>query len=177
MTGPMTERSLRPALWFIVFFVLIAVGRAQIVSPPILNIGRQSDQVQISILNAGTGRVYQIQQSGSLASSAVWTQRFLATPGQTNFILTPLSNSSQFFRAYLVPGTLPQIFSFTASPATLPTGGGVVTLRWSTAGATGLSLNGIGDVTGTTSRMINVTSTRTFTLTATNSAGSVTNET
>src|SRR5215471_6057687 len=100
MTGPMTERSLRPALWFIVFFVLTAVGRAQTVSPPILSIGRQSGQLQISILNASTGLVYQIQQSGSLDSSSVWTQQFLTTPGQTNFILTPLSNSNQFFRAY-----------------------------------------------------------------------------
>ena len=167
---------LQPALCFVLFCLRSAVGQAQIGPPPILSIGRQSNLVQVSILNAATGRVYQIQQSGSLDQSAVWTQQFLATPGRTNFILTAESNTNQFFRGYLLSAALPQILSFTASPATVPAGGGAVTLRWSTAGTTGLSLNGIGDVTGTTSRVVNVTNTRTFILIATNSTGSTTNQ-
>ena len=164
------------ALCFVIPGLLTAVGLAQDGPPPILGIGRQSNLVQLSILNAATGRVYQIQQSSSLAPSTVWTQQYLTAPGQTNFTLLPQANSRQFFRAYLVPAALPRILSFTASPATVPAGGGTVTLRWSTAGATGLSLDGIGDVTGTTSRVVNVTTTRTFILVAANSAGSVTNQ-
>ncbi len=167
---------LRSILSFTLFCLLPAIAQAQTDPPPILNIGYQSNLLQISILNAATGRVYQIQRSGSLDPSAVWTQQFLATPGQTNLILTPQSSSNQFFRAYLMPSALPQILSFTASPATLPAGGGTVTLRWSAGGATGLILNGIGDVTGTTSRVVNVTNTRTFILVATNSTGSVSNQ-
>ena len=167
---------LHPGLCFIVFGLLTAIAHAQNVPAPILDIGYQSNLLQISILNAAGGRVYQIERSFGLGQSAVWTQQFLATPGQTNFILPPQSNTNQFFRAYLLLTPLPQIFSFTASPATVPAGGGTVTLRWSTAGETGLSLKGIGDVTGTTSRVVNVTNTRTFILVATNSVGSVTNQ-
>jgi len=44
-------------------------------------------------------------------------------------------------------GTEPQITSFTATPASLPTGGGTVELAWSVTGATSLSINqGIGAV-------------------------------
>jgi hypothetical protein len=142
----------------------------------VLNVSWRSNQLQVSILNAATGRVYQIQRRGSLDNSTDWVPQFLTLPGQTNFTIAPPSNTSQFYRAWLVPTTPPQILSFTASPATSPTGGGSVTLRWSVAGATGLSLNnGIGDVSGTTSRVVNVTNTRTFALTATNNSGSATN--
>src|SRR5262249_29411444 len=74
----------------------------------------------------------------------------------------------------LVPDVPPQIFSFNASPATLPANGNI-TLHWNVAGATGLNINNaIGDVTGTTSRVASVTGTRTYTLTATNFAGNAT---
>jgi hypothetical protein len=68
----------------------------------------------------------------------------------------------------------PTIVSFTASPASLPAGGGSVTLSWNVKDATSLSVdNGVGAVTGT-STTVSVTSTTTFTLTATNNAGSAT---
>ena len=36
-------------------------------------------------------------------NSTNWTQHLLGAPGQTNFTIAPQSNSSQFFRACLVP--------------------------------------------------------------------------
>jgi hypothetical protein len=67
----------------------------------------------------------------------------------------------------------PSITSFTATPPNLPVGGGDVTLNWAQTGATTLSIDqGVGTVTGT-SKVVNVTSTKTFILTATNGAGSV----
>ncbi|HXC16746.1 MAG TPA: glycoside hydrolase family 44 protein [Holophagaceae bacterium] len=67
----------------------------------------------------------------------------------------------------------PLIASFTASPATISAGSSA-TLSWSVSGATRLSLdNGIGTVTGA-SRSVSPPVTTTYTLTATNTAGSVT---
>jgi hypothetical protein len=69
---------------------------------------------------------------------------------------------------------VPAITSFTATPSNLPIGGGDVTLAWAQTGATTLSIDqGVGTVTGT-SKVVNVTSTKTFILTATNAVGPVT---
>ena len=156
--------------------LMAVMGRAQSNPLPVLGIGWSSNQLQVAILNALAGRVYQIERRSNLNNSTSWTPHLLTAPGQTNFTIAPQTNASQFFRAWLTPDTRPQILSFIASPATLPTNGSV-TLHWSVTGATGLSINGgIGDVTGTTSRVASVTSTRTYTLTASNSMGFVTNQ-
>ena len=69
----------------------------------------------------------------------------------------------------------PVISSFTATPSTLPAGGGDVLLAWNVTGATSLSINqGVGDVTGQTSKSVAVTTSKTFILTATNTNGSST---
>ncbi len=71
----------------------------------------------------------------------------------------------------------PTINSFTASPPSLPAGGGSVTLSWDVKDAKSLSIdNGVGTVTGT-SKTVSVTSNKTFVLTATNDAGSTTQTT
>jgi hypothetical protein len=89
-------------------------------------------------------------------------------------LIFPQSAASQFFRAVLLTQAVPEIVSFTASAATVPTNG-AVDFSWVFRDATSLTLdNGIGDVTGTTSRVVNVTTTRTYKLTASNSVGSVT---
>ncbi len=63
--------------------------------------------------------------------------------------------------------------TFTASPTTI-TAGSSSTLSWTTSGATSVSIDqGIGVVTGT-SVIVSPTATTTYTLTATNSVGSVT---
>ena len=68
--------------------------------------------------------------------------------------------------------TPPEIASFTATPSTLSVAG-ASKLEWQVKNADTLSIdNGVGAVTGS-SRDLNVTATTTYTLTATNSAGSV----
>lgn len=74
-------------------------------------------------------------------------------------------------------GSGPTITSFTATPSTLPTAGGSVTLAWVVTGATTLSIDqGVGSVSPVTSgnATAQVTATTTFTLTATNSGGTST---
>lgn len=69
----------------------------------------------------------------------------------------------------------PSITAFTASSTQLPYQGGNVTLNWTTSGATTLSIDqGVGTVTGTTSKTVAVPTTRTFTLTARNKWGTTT---
>jgi hypothetical protein len=66
----------------------------------------------------------------------------------------------------------PAIASFTATPDELPAGGGDTKLQWSVTGATKLSIEGIGEVTGS-SKTVNVKATKTFVLIAENADGSV----
>jgi hypothetical protein len=76
----------------------------------------------------------------------------------------------------VVPSPAPTIASFTATPASLPPGGGSVTLAWTTANAAALAIdNGVGPVGGDSGSIaVNVTSTTPFTLTATNAGGTAT---
>ncbi|MEO8080386.1 MAG: right-handed parallel beta-helix repeat-containing protein, partial [Caldimonas sp.] len=72
------------------------------------------------------------------------------------------------------PQQPPTIASFTATPDSLPVGGGSTTLAWSTNGADTVAIDhGVGTVTGT-SRSVSVATTTTYVLTASNGAGSVT---
>jgi hypothetical protein len=74
-------------------------------------------------------------------------------------------------------GTAPQITSFTATPASLPEGGGTVELAWNVTGATSVSINeGVGAVSPATtgSTTASVAAATTFTLSATNASGTVT---
>ena len=78
-----------------------------------------------------------------------------------------------FLQAPAVPGA-PQIGSFVADPATISSGGSS-TLSWIVSGTGPITLTidqGVGDVTGLSSVMVSPASTTTYTLTATNSAGS-----
>ena len=69
---------------------------------------------------------------------------------------------------------LPQIASFSVQPATIAQGQSA-TLSWSVSGASSLSIdNGVGDVTGATSRAVSPAATTTYVLTARNATGSVT---
>jgi len=72
------------------------------------------------------------------------------------------------------PVPAPAITSFLASPSTI-TMGQRATLSWSVSGATSVTLdNGIGDVSRVTTFPVSPTQTTTYTLTASNSGGSVT---
>lgn len=66
----------------------------------------------------------------------------------------------------------PKISSFTATPASLPAGGGDVTLAWSVSDAEKLSIEpGVGEVSGSQTT-VRVSQSTTFTLTATGPGGS-----
>jgi len=70
--------------------------------------------------------------------------------------------------------TVPTISSFTVSPTSINSGQ-TATLSWSVTGSTALSIDqGVGTVTGLNSRSVAPTSSTTYILTASNSAGSVT---
>jgi hypothetical protein len=74
-----------------------------------------------------------------------------------------------------LPPTAVKITSFTASPTSLPATGGNITLSWTTEGATTLSIDQeVGTVTGTSVVVNNVTTTKTFTLTASKGTEKVT---
>ena len=74
-------------------------------------------------------------------------------------------------------GMPPSIVSFTATPSSLPLGGGSVNLQWSVTGATSLSIDhGIGTVSGTSTNAT-VSATTVYTLSVTNAAGTSTQAT
>src|SRR5262249_55318989 len=87
------------------------------------------------------------------------------------------SNSSNSLSATTpgAPATQPPAIAFfSANPATIAQGA-ASTLSWSVTGATSLTIdNGVGIVTGLTSRPVSPALTTTYTLTAANSAGMVT---
>ena len=71
------------------------------------------------------------------------------------------------------PPNVPVIASFTADPAVLPMGGGSVTLSWEVMNADSISIDhGVGTVTGT-STTVSATTSTIYTLTASNSNGTV----
>src|SRR6185312_2255303 len=99
---------------------------------------------------------------------------------QTTFTLTAsnTTGSAQATTTVTVQAAAPVINTFTASPTSVPSGGGYVTFSWNTANATSLSLhtpsNTTSTVTGSTSTQLYVTTGGTFTLTASNGSTSVT---
>lgn len=72
------------------------------------------------------------------------------------------------------PPGVPTITSFTASPGVIAAGQ-ASNLSWAVSGATSVTLdNGVGNVTGVTSKSVSPTITTAYTLTAANSSGSAT---
>lgn len=70
----------------------------------------------------------------------------------------------------------PSIASFTATPSTIVNGQSV-TLSWAQSLGTSASIdNGVGDVTGVSSKVVNPSATTTYRLTVTNTAGTVTRD-
>ena len=127
-----------------------------------------SNATQLSI-DQGVGDV-----SGS-------TSKTVAVTAGTTFTLTATNSVGNVTAATVVTVAAqpaPVISAFAATPTTLPAGGGSVALSWTTTGATTLTIdNGVGDVSGLTNKAVNVAANTTFTLTATNASGSVTQTT
>ncbi len=106
------------------------------------------------------------------------SSKTVSVTSPTTFTLTATNTSGTVTATTAVTvGALPTptITSFTASPSSLPAGGGAVTLNWVTTGATSLLIDNV-SVTGT-SKVVNVTANTTFTLTASNASGSPTAQT
>jgi hypothetical protein len=123
-----------------------------------------NDAATILSINNGIGAV---AQSGSTT---------IATPSvTTTYTITATTGADVNTKTVTVyVDAPPAITSLTASDTTV-TSGTAVTLSWAVAGSTSLTLNpGNISVTGTTTRVVNPISTTTYTLTATNVAGSST---
>jgi hypothetical protein len=72
-------------------------------------------------------------------------------------------------------GTVPNVLSFTASPTTVPSGGGQVSLCWNVSNAQTITIQpGVGTVQGPANcTTVTVSATTTYTLTATNGVGPI----
>jgi PKD repeat protein len=112
---------------------------------------------------------------GSITSAGVYTAP--ATPGTYHVKATAAADASAWAQATVIVSAAgpvaPTIASFTANPGTVQPGGST-TLAWSVSGADSLSISpGIGAVTGN-SLSVAPAATTTYTLSATNTAGTVT---
>src|SRR5207245_1264292 len=101
-------------------------------------------------------------------------------PSQTTIYTLTASNSAGSTTARVTvtvnatppTGAAPVILSFSANPSTV-VAGQVSTLSWSTTGDTSLTIdNGVGWVSGWTRTFVRPAQTTTYTLTASNAAGS-----
>ncbi len=112
------------------------------------------------------------QGVGSVALSGGTT----VTVGQTKTFTLTLSNgsgSTSYAVRVNVEGGLPT-GTFTASPLSLPVGGGNVTLTWASSGATSATIDqGVGSVALSGNTTVAVSQTKTFTLTLSNGSGSM----
>lgn len=130
--------------------------------------------VQLSWTTSGADQLAVDNGVGDVSGLASTTATVTAG---TTFTLTATNatgSATSTTAVTVAAATAPTISAFTATPAMLPVGGGSTTLSWTTVGATSLSIdNGVGDVSGLTSKAVNVAANTTFTLTATNAVGTV----
>lgn len=113
----------------------------------------RTNMLNPSFVVTGIGRVY----SPSTVYGWYWANAF---GGVTDRII-----------GHNPPQNAPVISSFSANPAQIQAGQ-ATTLSWSASSATSIFLEGIGDVSGTSSRSVFPAQTRSYKLTASNSAGS-----
>jgi hypothetical protein len=117
--------------------------------------------------------------NNSVGSVLNTSSRAVSPTATTTYTLTATNSAGSVTRSATVTvnvaGALPVIGSFTATPASV-TPGQSSTLAWTLSGGSPTTLtisNGVGTVTGT-SRVVSPTVTTTYTLSASNSAGSAT---
>ena len=114
---------------------------------------------RVNMLN-GSFKVIGIARSYGPSSTYgwYWTTDF---GGVVDQVITPGGTSK------------PTIASFTANPAGI-TAGQSSSLTWNVSGATSITISGIGDVTGLSSKIVSPSATTSYTLTATNAGGTST---
>jgi hypothetical protein len=162
MGATITWRTNRPADSQVEYGVTTSYGN--VVSLKTLETDHQMTLFGLSSDTLYHFRVKSKDEAGNPAASGDLT--FTTVKGSPTPTPTPVPTPT--------PGPgLPAITSFTATPSSI-TSGQSSTLSWSVTGATSLRLNpGNITVTGQTSRSVSPTSTTTYTLTATNNAGSL----
>ena len=143
-----------------------------------VSLGSAGGQVTLSWNVAGASIVQISPAVGAVAAQGSTT---VAVAQTTTFVLSATSSSGVTSTATAVvsvaPLVSPLVFEFKASPTTLPAGGGASTLSWNVIGSQmQLFIDGIGEVTGLTSKEVITTQTKTYTLTATNAGGTVTRQ-
>ncbi len=139
------------------------------------NVAVASVQFKLDGANIGaavTTSPYSISWNSTAASNAAHTLTALATDTSGN-------TTTSAGVGVTVSNTVPVISSFIATPASISNGNSS-TLSWTVSGTPAPTLSisgGVGTVTGTTSKVVSPTTTTTYTLTATNSNGTVTSQT
>ena len=128
-----------------------------------------SDANTVTITHGGS--VTPVSPTGSAAATPPTTTTYTLTATNTAGSVT---KTVQVVVGGGAPPGLPVISFFTASPGSI-TLGASSTLSWSVSGATTVSINqGVGGVSPSGTRVVSPAATTTYTLTATNAAGTVT---
>jgi hypothetical protein len=144
------------------------------VTPATLPLGGGTVTVSWNVLGASSVSIVP-----GRAEAEAQGQFFMTVDETTTFVLsaTNASGTSTSTVTVLVDEVVqlpPIILAFTASPASLPAGGGDSQLSWAILGpGVTVAIDGIGDLTGQTGVTVHPTETTTYTLRATNAAGSV----
>ncbi len=153
---------------------------APVVTPPTINTLTASPS-SLPIGGGETTLAWQVDGATSLAIDqnvgvVTGNQKTITTNTTTTYTLTATNSAGNTQKTVVVTvaQAKPTITAFTAGPATLPFGGGSSTLAWQVTGADSLSIDqGVGTVTGT-DKVVSLTTTKTYTLTAINSQGETT---
>ncbi len=143
----------------------LATGQRQVFSAQVS--GSANKKVAWSVLEAGGGSITEAGAYTAPALAGTYHVRATSAADETRFATAAVT---------VAPRSKPVISSFTASPANIPPGASSL-LKWSVSGAGSLSISpGPGRVSGG-SLTVSPASTTTYTLTATNAAGSVASRT
>ncbi len=139
-------------------------------SPTALPIG--GGEVTLSWVQTGATRLVIDHGGGDVTGK---TSVKVTIQGSTGFTLTASNSGGSATSTAMVTvavAVAPTLTGFTATPASLPFGGGTVHFAWTATDAVSLAITpGVGDVSGASSKDVVVTKTTPFTLTATNPVG------
>ena len=152
----------------------ISSGGSSSLNATVTGMGTFNANVNWSLVSGGGSLSSNTGGSVTYTAAAVSVQTSVqvkaTSAGDANF-----SKTLTLIVSPVVATAKPVISSFTATPSSLPSGGGSVLLAWNATGATSLSIDqGVGVVTGLTSKSVPVSGSKTFTLSATNASGSST---